>query len=276
MLFMDFIAEIRRRHFISGEDISAIARSLNLSRTTVRKHLLTTEEPVYQRKIQTFPKLGDFQERLTQWLEIESRLPKKQRRTAQRLFECLQTEGYRGAYDSVQRYVKHWKLEQKMTPAATKAFIPLAFPPGETCQFDWSEEFVELGGIGRKIKVAHFRLSYSRKMFVVAYPCETQEMVLDAHNKAFAFFGGVPLRMVYDNLKAVVDTVFVGKERKFNRRFLGILHFTIYTLCNYKSDKAIKSNLFSCINESEKLSIHFTFTICIHVINQHSRFPIST
>jgi hypothetical protein len=67
-----------------------------------------------------FGVLGDFQERLKQWLEIEYRLPKKQRRTAQRLFECLQAEGYRGAYDSVQRYVKHWKLEQKMTPAATK------------------------------------------------------------------------------------------------------------------------------------------------------------
>ena len=117
MLFMDFIAEIRRRHFISGEDISSIARSLNLSRTTVRKHLLTTEEPVYQRKIQTFPKLGDFQERLTQWLEIESRLPKKQRRTAQRLFECLQEEGYRGAYDSVQRYVKHWNCLLYTSPS---------------------------------------------------------------------------------------------------------------------------------------------------------------
>jgi len=60
MLFMDFIAEIRRRHFISGEDISSIARSLNLSRTTVRKHLQTTEEPVYHRTIQTFPKLVIF------------------------------------------------------------------------------------------------------------------------------------------------------------------------------------------------------------------------
>ena len=187
MLFMDFIAEIRRRHFISGEDISSIARSLNLSRTTVRKHLLMTEEPVYQRKIQTFPKLGEFQERLKQWLETESHLPKKQRRTAQRLFEGLQAEGYRGAYDSVQRFVKHWKSEQKKTPATTKAFIPLDFPPGETCQFDWSEEFVELGGIGKKIKVGHFRLCYSRKMFVVAYPCETQEMDLDAHNRAFIF-----------------------------------------------------------------------------------------
>jgi len=66
------------------------------------------------------------------------------------------------------------------------------------------------------------------------------------------------------------------KDLQENEKFFGILHFTIYTLCNYKSDKAIKSNPFSCINESEKLSIHFTFTICIHVINQHSRFPIST
>jgi len=225
---MDFIAEIRRRHFISGESTSSIALSLNLSRTTVRKHLQTLEEPTYQRKIQTFPKLGEFQEQLKQWLDTESRLPKKQRRTAQRLFEGLQTEGYRGAYDSVQRYVKHWKFERKQTPAATKAFIPLAFPPGETCQFDWSEELVELGGIARKIKVGHFRLSYSRKMFVVAYPCETQEMVLDAHNRAFAFFGGVPLRMVYDNLKTVVGTVFVGKERKFNRRFLTLANHYLF------------------------------------------------
>ena len=65
-------------------------------------------------------------------------------------------------------------------------------------------------------------------MFVTAYPCETQERVLDAHNKAFVFFGGVPLRMVYDNLKTVVDTVFVGKERKFNRRFLTLANHYLF------------------------------------------------
>lgn len=56
-------------------------------------------------------------------------------------------------------------------------------------------------------------------MFVVAYPRETLEMVLDAHNRAFTFFGGVTHKMVYDNLKTVVDAVLVGKERQFNRRF---------------------------------------------------------
>ena len=39
---------------------------------------------------------------------------------------------------------------------------------------------------------------------------------------AFAFFGGVPRKVIYDNLKTVVDAVFAGKERQFNRRFLAL------------------------------------------------------
>jgi hypothetical protein len=78
------------------------------------------------------------------------------------------------------------------------------------------------------IKVAHFRLTFSRQMFVVAYPRETQEMVFDAHNQAFAFFGGVPQRMVYDNLKAVVETILAGKERLFNRRFMVLANHYVF------------------------------------------------
>jgi hypothetical protein len=85
-----------------------------------------------------------------------------------------------------------------------------------------------VGGVVQTIKVAHFRLTYSRQMFVVAYPRETQEMVLDAHSKAFAFFVGVPKRMVYDNLKTVVDAVLVGKERRFNRRFLALANHYLF------------------------------------------------
>jgi transposase len=58
-----------------------------------------------------------------------------------------------------------------------------AFPPGETCQFDWRHETAVIGGVEQTVKVAHFRLSYSRQMFVIAYPRETQEMVLDAHHR---------------------------------------------------------------------------------------------
>ena len=80
------------------------------------------------------------------------------------------------------------------TPKVTQAFVPLVFSPGDTGQFDWSHETVVIRGIEQVVKVAHFRLSYSRKMFVLAYPRETQEMVMDAHIQTFAFFGGAPKR----------------------------------------------------------------------------------
>jgi len=220
VLKMDIIAEISRRHFIENETITSLAEAFKLSRPTIRKHLKTVAEPVYQRQNQPHPKLGPFHEQLEARLEQEAHLPRKQRRTAQRRYEGLPVERYRGAYTVVPRYVKHWQKKRAGSPTVKQAFVPLAFPVGETCQFDWSQETVELGGVVQTIKVAHFRLSYSRQMVVVAYPRETQEMVLDAHSKAFAYFGGVPKRMVYDNLKTVVDAIFVGKERRFNRRFL--------------------------------------------------------
>ena len=173
------------------------------------------------------PKLGQFAESLTQWLTQEASLPRPRRRTAHRLYEGLQAIGYTGAYDGVQRFVKHWKSSQSGV-RLTQAYVPLVFAKGDACQFDWSQEQVELGGVLQTIKVAHFRLAYSRQMFVVAYPRERQEMVLDAHCRAFAFFGGVPARVIYDNLKTVVDTVLVGKSRQFNRRFLTLANHYLF------------------------------------------------
>jgi len=71
-----------------------------------------------------------------------------------------------------------------------------------------------------RVKVAHMRLCASRAVYVRAYPRETQEMVFDAHARGFGFFGGAPLRGIYDNMKTAVDAIFVGRERAYNRRFL--------------------------------------------------------
>ncbi len=98
------------------------------------------------RQSQPAPKLGGFLAQLEQWLDVESRLQKRQRRTAQRLFEGLLAEGYRGSYGPVQRFVKDWKARRANSPAVTQAFVPLAFPPGETCQFDWSHEEPPVSG----------------------------------------------------------------------------------------------------------------------------------
>lgn len=224
---MDIIYEIRRRHSVQKQSISAIARDMGLSRPTVRKLLRTLEEPKYERVQPDSPKLGAFEERLTNWLIEDALLARARRRSGRRLFEGLQAIGYGGAYDSVQRFVKRWKCCNQ-SPKITEAFVPLLFQAGDACQFDWSCEQVEIDGVLQKIKVAHFRMAYSRQMFVVAYPREMQEMVLDAHNRAFAFFGGVPARVIYDNLKTVVDTVYQGKERAFNRRFLTLANHYLF------------------------------------------------
>jgi transposase len=106
-----------------------------------------------------------------------------------------------------------------------EAFVPLRFAPGEAYQFDWSHEVVVLGGATVSVRVAQVRLCHSRMPFVRAYPRETQEMVFDAHDRAFVFFKGACSRGIYDNMKTAVEAIFVGRERVYNRlRGLSINH----------------------------------------------------
>src|SRR5438270_479164 len=79
---------------------------------------------------------------------------------------------------------------------------------------------IELAGLPLTVKVAQMRLAHSRMPFVRAYFRETQEMVFDAHDRAFAFYGGACRRGIYDNMRTAVETVFVGRARVYNRRFL--------------------------------------------------------
>ena len=97
--------------------------------------------------------------------------------------------------------------------------MPLIFDPGEACQFDWSREYAVLSGTAARVKAAHMRLCHSRMQLVQIFPRESQEMVFEAHGRAFRFFGGVCRRGIYGNMKTAVGTVFVGKKRDCNRRF---------------------------------------------------------
>ena len=215
---METIRKIRLAALGRGKSIRQISRDLNLSRNTVRKVLRSDATRFeYHRETVHRPKLGAYVELLSAWLEADLLLPAKQKRTAQRMYDGLQDEGYRGAYDSVRRFVKVWRRERHATP--TNAYIPLSFEPGDAFQFDWSHETVQLDSVTTAIKVAHIRLSHSRFFLVVAYLRESQEMVFDAHNRAFAFFGGACRRGLYDNMKTAVTRILRGKERDFNRRF---------------------------------------------------------
>ena len=217
---METIRKIRLAHLRHKKPIRQIAREMKLSRNTVRKIIRSdVTELSYERKVQPRPKLEPYKEQLIQELEGDLLKPPKHRRSALLLFEHLQREGFTGGYDTVRRFVSQWRGRAK---GVTKAFVPLVFASGEAFQFDWGYEQVELGGVNVRVKLAHFRLCHSRQPFCVAYLRESLEMVLDAHVRAFSFFGGGCQRGIYDNLKTVVTKVMMGKERVFNRRFLNL------------------------------------------------------
>ncbi len=229
MLDVDHISKVRLAHFRDGKGIREIARDLDLARNTVRSIIRSgITDQKYERTEQPRPKLGSFLKLLAKWLKEDSDKPVRHRRRAQILFEQLQREGYDGGYDAVRRYVGIWQRE--IGTALVSAFIPLEFDPGDAFQFDWSYEDVELGGVPVKVKVAQFRLCHSRKPFCVAYTRESLEMVLDAHIRAFEFYGGLCRRGIYDNLKAVVIKVLMGKDRVFNRRFQSLASHYLFDL----------------------------------------------
>jgi transposase len=219
MLVVETIGRIRREHRIKGKSIKEIARDLKVSRNTVRKVLRSGATSFeYMRVVQPRPKLGAWHGDLDRMLSDNGTRPARERLTLIRVFEELRGLGYQGSYDAVRRYAKKWHAERGA--ATAKAYVPLSFAPGEAYQFDWSHEVVLINGTTVTVKVAHVRLCHSRMLFVRAYPRETQEMVLDAHNRAFVFFKGTCTRGIYDNMKTAVDSVFVGKDRQYNRRFL--------------------------------------------------------
>jgi transposase len=216
---VDTIARIRREFFVRGRTIKEIVRELHVSRNTVRKVLRSgATEFTYERDRQPHPRIGPWKNELDRLLEANEAKPARERLTLIRIFESVQGLGYAGGYDAVRRYARAWRREH--TASSVSAFVPLSFAPGEAYQFDWSHEIVVMGGVTTTVKVAHVRLCHSRMMIVRAYPRESQEMVFDAHDRAFAFFRGACTRGIYDNMKTAVDAILVGKERAYNRRFL--------------------------------------------------------
>ena len=222
MLIVETIGRIRREHFVQGKSIKEIARALKLSRNTVRKVLRSDDTSFsYERQVQPRPKLGRWKVELDRLLATNSGASARERLTLIRIFEELRALGYEGGYDAVRRYASAWAKTN--ASATADAFVPLTFAPGEAYQFDWSHEIVVMDGVTTIVKVAHVRLCHSRMMLVRAYPRETQEMVFDAHERAFAFFGA-PVR-------AASTTIYGRLPRKARSVGFGGRNARIYPAC---------------------------------------------
>ena len=235
MLTMAMIGKIRRMYFRDHLSFSEIARRTGLSRNTVKKWLRAPEgsEPVYKR--QSKPgKLTPYIPQIEQALRIDAHRPRKERRTAQALFHQLQAEGYQGGYTRLTDFIRQYRQQQGK--ALSSAFVPLHFQWGEAFQFDWGEERVFVGGIWRKLQVAHIKLCASRAFWLIAYPSQSHEMLFDAHTRAFTALGGISRRGIYDNMKTAVDRVPRGKNRprQVNARFAAMCSHYLFDaeFCN--------------------------------------------
>jgi transposase len=212
---MENWAEIRRRVLADGLSKRAACREYDLHWDTLKKVLEHPEPPGYRRAApRPRPKLDPFLPVIHQILEDDKKAPRKQRHTARRVFERLRDEhGYRGGLTAVKEAVAARKRR------SAEVFVPLAHPPGEA-QVDFGQAEVVLDGQTTTVALFVMTLPYSDAVFVCAFPRECTEAFLEGHARAFAFFGGVPRRISYDNSKIAVARITGSRERKVTDAFL--------------------------------------------------------
>ncbi|MFQ5464036.1 MAG: IS21 family transposase [Phycisphaerae bacterium] len=231
---VEYYELIRRKHFVDGMSLRAIAKELGHSRKFVKKAISHAIPPGYRlSKSKPKPVLDPVRPIIDAWLEEDLSRPVKQRHTAQRIYERLVDEhGFAGDVTTVRRHVRQWK--QALNSTGKEVFAPLEFRPGEEAQVDWGEAWVIENGRRRKVQLFCMKWCYSKWVFVRAYDRANLESFLDGHVRAFEFFGGVPKRIAYDNLKSAVIFVGKGRERKLNQKFVELKSWYLFDsrFCN--------------------------------------------
>jgi len=206
-----------------GMSERAAARYFGISRDSVKKILSFSVPPGYRRTAPIRrPKLGGFTEIIDGWPREDQGRNRKQRHTAKRVFERLRDEhGFTGGYTIIKDHVReHERRGREM-------FVPLHHAPGHA-QADFGEALVVIGGVEQKAHFFALDLPHSDACYIRAYPAATSEAWVDGHIHAFAFFGCVPVSVLYDNDKCLVARILPDGTRKRARLFSGFLsHYLI-------------------------------------------------
>jgi transposase len=235
---MAMYAKVRRMRLRDGLSISEIARRTSLSRNTIKTWLRTpVRSEMRYRRSPAPKKIGRYEAVLRDALATDARRPRRERRTARRLYAQLQAQGFPGSYGRVTEFIRAWRTEQGAV-SARAAYVPLSFAWGEAFQFDWSEEGLVIGGVWRKVQLAHMKLCASRAFWLVAYPSQGHEMLFDAHTRCLTGLGGVAGRGIYDNMKTAVDrTPRKDRGRVVNARFAAMTAHYLFEpdFCNVAS-----------------------------------------
>jgi len=224
---MDQVHVIRHKVLVDGVSVRRVAREFGVSRNTVRKYLdpearIAERAPV-KRSRPTLDRVGPRLQTLLgespQWTGG------KQRLTAARLHLMLRAEGHTVGATLVKEFMREWKRQRQ------EVFVPLVYRPGDLAEVDFFEVLVDVAGKRMKAWMFLMRLMHSGRDFAWLYPRQDQVAFFDGHVRAFAHFGAVSQRLLYDNLRSAVARVLVGSERELQPRFEALATHYVFEAC---------------------------------------------
>ena len=216
---MEQFERIRRDHREEGLSVRELSRRHHIHRRAVRHALESAIPPAKTIPPRPAPALGPHKATIRAWLVADQTAPRKQRHTARRIWQRLLAEcDARVSESTVRTYVGQVRAE--LNRKAQDVPIVALHEPGQEAQVDFGQFAAWLDGVHTRLSLFHMRLSASGKAVHVAYPTEGQEAFIDGHVVAFARLGGVPGLIRYDNLKAAVAKVLLGRDRLESERFV--------------------------------------------------------
>jgi len=228
MLKMDQVYVIRHKLHVEGLSERAVARQLGLSRNTIARYRLVTEPARRATAPRACPARERVRRRVAELLgEWANRTTRKQRVTGTLLHRWLVEEGYAVGKTTVYECLRERRRQ------TAEVFIPLVHRAGDEAQVDFFEVTVDVAQERRVGWMFVMRLMDSGYDFAWLYEQCDQLAFLDAHVRAFAHFGGVPKRCVYDNLTAAVRrrVHLYGVERKLTERFAALASHYLFEPC---------------------------------------------